>query len=161
MFLPGLLTMAADYVKGVKLRVILLTICLGGTVAFIYLKQDWIKGRFISNNYFYRNYDNKHDIDRLDKESYDKLLSIGKSAPYSSIFFIQANLDIAMDVPFRCIIPWKNLHQQYLDRGPVIFACLPQDTLTRYPNILQQKFPDYKSFQLINHTKAFVYYKCE
>jgi hypothetical protein len=161
MFLPGILTVAGTYLTRLKLQIIVLLICLVSTAAFIYLKQDWTRGRFVSRNYFYRNYDNKDNVDQLDKESYKRLLVIAKEAPSSAIFFIQANLDIAMDLPFRCIIPWHNLDQKYFNHGPVIFACLPQDTLRRYPNLLIQKFPDYHSFQLLDQTKAFVYYKCQ
>ena len=161
MFLPGILTIAGTYLTRIKMQLIVLFICLLSIVAFIYLKQDWTKERFLSRNYFYRNYDNKNNVDQLDKESYRKLLVIARHAPPSAIFFIQANLDIAMDLPFRCIIPWKNLDQKYFDHGPVIFACLPQDTIRRYPNLLPKKFPDYHSFQLIDQTKAFVYYRCE
>jgi hypothetical protein len=161
LFLPGILTIAGTYLTRIKLQVIVLSICLLSTAAFIYIKQDWTKGRFVSRNYFYRNYDNKENVDQLDEESYKKLLAIANDAPQSAIFFIQANLDIAMDLPFRCIIPWRNLDQKYFNHGPVIFACLPQDTVRRYPGLLTQKFPGYHAFQLIDETRVFVYYKCE
>jgi hypothetical protein len=161
LFLPGILTVAGSYLKKTRLVLIVLLICLLSTASFIYLKQDWTNGRFVSRNYFYRNYDNKDNVDQLDKESYKKLLGIAKNAPRSAVFFIQANLDIEMDIPFRCIIPWHNLNQKYFNNGPVIFACLPQDTLRQYPNLLTQKFPDYRSFQLLDQTKTFVFYKCE
>jgi hypothetical protein len=161
MFLPGILTVAGTYLSRSKLQLVVLLICLLSTAAFIYLKQDWTKHRFVSTNYFYRNYDNKDNVDRLDKESYKKLLVIAKDAPRSAVFFIQANLDIEMDIPFRCIIPWHNLDQKYFGHGPVIFACLPQDTLSQYPNLLTQKFPGYRSFHLLDRTKTFAFYKCE
>jgi hypothetical protein len=156
-----MLTVVGTYLSRSKLQLVMLLICLLSTAAFIYLKEDWTKHRFVSGNYFYRNYDNKENVDRLDKESYKKLLVIAKDAPLSAVFFIQATLDIEMDIPFRCIIPWHNLDQKYFDHGPVIFACLPQDTLRRYPNLLTQKFPDYRSFQLLDQTKTFAFYKCE
>jgi hypothetical protein len=161
MLLPGLLTVAGSYLKKTQLQIIVALICLVGTAGFVYLKQDWIKGRFVSQNYFYRNFDNKVLLDQLDKESYKKLLAIAKSAPPSAIFFIQATLDIAIDIPFRCIIPWKNLDQKYYGHGPIVFACLTQDALKRYPNLLTQKFPGYHSFHLLDQTKSFVFYKCE
>jgi len=160
-FLPGVLTLVGTYLSKVKLQLIVMFICLLSCGAFVYLKEDWAKGRFVSRNYFYRNYDNKDNVDRMDKESYIKLLAIAKDAPRSAIFFAQANLDVQMDLTFRCIIPWKNLNQKYFGHGPVIFACLPQDTLNRYPNLLAQKFPEYHSFQLIDETKVFAFYKCE
>jgi hypothetical protein len=161
MFLPGILTVAGTYLKKVQLQIIVVLICLVSIAAFIYLKRDWTNGRFVSRNYFYRNYDNKDNVDRLDKESYKKLLVIAKDAPRSAIFFIQATLDIEMDIPFRCIIPWHNLDQKYFDHGPVIFACLPRDTLRQYPNLLTEKFPGYHSFKLLDQTKTFVFYACE
>jgi hypothetical protein len=160
-FLPGILTVAGTYLRKIQLQIIVALICLVSIAAFIYLKRDWTDGRFVSRNYFYRNYDNKDNVDRLDKESYNKLLVIAKDAPPSAIFFVQASVDIEMDIPFRCIIPWHNLDQKYFNRGPVIFACLPQDTLRQYPNLLTEKFPDYRSFKLLDQTKTFVFYKCE
>jgi len=160
-FLPGLLTVAGTYLRKIQLQIIVGLICLVSIAALIYLKRDWTEGRIVSRNYFYRNYDNKYDVDRLDKESYQKLLLIAKDAPRSAIFFVQASIDIEMDIPFRCIIPWHNLDQKYFDHGPVIFACLLQDTLRKYPNLLTEKFPDYRSFKLLDQTKTFVFYKCE
>ena len=161
MFLPGILTVARSFLSRSKLQLFVLMICLLSAVTFVYLKLDWTKHRFVNDNYFYRNYDNKDDLDRLDKESYKKLLVIAKDAPRSAVFFIQANLDIEMDIPFRCIIPWHNLDQKYFGHGPFIFACLPQDTLRQYPNLLTQKFPEYSSFRLVDQTKTFAFYKCE
>jgi hypothetical protein len=161
LFLPGILTVTSNYLRKIYLRLILIVVCILSAIGFIYLKQDWIKGRYISNNFFYRNYDNKENIDKLDKESYDKLITLAEKNPSSTIFFIEANLDIAMDIPSRCLVPWLNLRQQYFGHGPVIMACIPRETIALYPDLLQQKFPGYTSFRLIDQSKAFLFYKCQ
>jgi hypothetical protein len=160
-FLPGMLTVIINHVKKTYWHIGLIFICLSSFIMFIYLKHDWAKGRYVSINYFYRNYDNKINIDKLNKESYEKLIYLSRIFPKTTIFFIKANLDIAMDIPNRSIIPWKNLFQKYNGHGPVIIACLPRDIMSKYPWLLQYKFPNYTNFRLIDQTKSFLYIKCE
>jgi hypothetical protein len=161
LFLPGFITLLMQFLKPKIFRFVFMGIGIASLAFFVYTKYDWVKGRYLSEESYYRNYDNKYDIDPVDKESYDRLMALAYSARQdSTIFFIEANHDIVLDIRSRCIVPWRNITMPYYGHGPGIIACVSRKTLLTYPDLLPEKFPGYTIFEKIDETAACVFFRC-
>lgn len=162
LLIPGVVTLFVKKVKQLNLNIISLFVCLLGVLFFIYIKQGWIKDRFISNQYFYRNFDNKELVDKLDLQAYTELMRRADSiASKNGIIYVDANADLAMDLSQRIITQRSvdgRITTVYEGKGPRILACIEKETYNFNNNRLQDLFPDYKEFKLVGETKRFLFF---
>jgi hypothetical protein len=164
LFVPGLLSVFQDKFKlsWIHFTVVLFSlICI--TDVF-YLKEKWIRGRYVSTQYFYRNCEQPPNQDKLDRESYYKLLDYdhvfaGSSIPV--IFFIESSADIAIDIvhPFILQRPGEDIYDKvYHHSGPDLLVCISKSTILTEKGVLQIKFPDYSDFNLISETRTYLFF---
>ena len=165
LFIPGLLMIFYKYLSSLFVELLILLFCLVAVTDIVYLKKKWTANRYISANYFYRNFDNLQKIDSLDETSYRKLIAFDTNQSFKSnnqiIFFIESNADIAMDIHHQCIVQEPGtdiLAKIYHGKGPLILFCVIKQPNSETSNILKKKFPDYGEFQLIDETERYSFY---
>jgi hypothetical protein len=165
LFIPALLMILYKYLSSLFVELLILLVCLVAITDIVYLKKKWTANRYISANYFYRNFDNLQKIDSLDETSYRKLIAFDRNQSFKSnnqtIFFIESNADIAMDIHHQCIMqePGTDIFSKiYHGKGPLILFCVIKQPDSETSGILKKKFPDYGEFQLIDETERYSFY---
>jgi hypothetical protein len=162
LLIPGLITLFLKSIKHLNLNIISLFVWLPGILFFIYIKQGWIKDRFISNQYFYRNFDNKELVDKLDVQAYTELMTRADSmTSKNDIVYVDANADLRMDLNRRTITKRSvdgTIEPVYEGKGPRILACIEKETYNFNNNRLRDLFPYYKEFELVGETKNFLFF---
>ena len=94
MLIPGILTLLNEKISSSIMQVLVIVLSAMSMIDIFYLKEKWIKDRYISINYFYRNCEPLPNQDKLDYRSYQKLIEIdrrlfGKSDKV--IFFVESS----------------------------------------------------------------------
>jgi len=162
LIIPGIITLLVNKVKQLNLNIFSAVTCLLGILSFIYIKQGWIKDRFISRQYFYRNFDNKELVDKLDVQAYKELMTRAESLPSKDdIIYVDANADLEMDLTHRVItqrLVDGSIATVYKGKGPQILACISKETYDLNKNKLEELFPDYKGFKLVGETNFFLFF---
>jgi hypothetical protein len=162
LFVPGLVSILYERIRHVRIQVAVLVLCLICMADVFYLKEKWIKNRYISVHYFYRNCEPLPYQDKLDKKSYYELLRFDQKITNDSvIFFIESSADIAIDIhhPFILQTPGKNIHEKiYRGNGPRLFASISKSSYSGDPGILRLKFPDYKDLRLVSETEDYLFF---
>lgn len=164
LFIPAFLTMILNRLgKGASLLLIFffVTYFLG---AFIYLKNKWTGNRYTSVNYFYRNYDNFETQDRMDEDTYSKLIELDRKAPLyvddkPVLFFFEGNADIAMDIKHPAVFDTEKQKFntiRYSGNRAKIFLFLSKTTLNKNPDFCKLSFPDYTDFIVMYQNNHFV-----
>ncbi len=90
LFVPGFLSVLFEKFKYSWIRSGVILFLLLAATDIIYLKEKWAKGRYISANYFYRNYDLNTKRDKLDEASYREVLNIDRqlsAGKENAVFF--------------------------------------------------------------------------
>jgi len=163
-FLPGFLTVLLQYAKKRWLNIGLGIAGVAAIAYFIYGKENWTKNRYPGISYFYRGFDPGKPRDEMDQASYKKLVSLNRyynGSAYAGpvVFYVEASIDAAIDMEGKYIIkepPKKSV--SYAGHGPVIVACISKKTLLTEPGLLQQVFPDYQGFRLLDQTANYQYF---
>ena len=162
LLIPGIITLLVNKIKQLNLNIFSLLTCLLGVLSFIYIKQGWIRGRFISSQYFYRNFDNKELVDKLDVQSYKELMvKAGSMTTNNDIIYVDANADVEMDLIQRVItqrLVDGSIAAVYKGKGPQILACILKETYDLNNNKLKELFPDYKKFELVGETNFYLFF---
>ncbi|HRP56395.1 hypothetical protein [Agriterribacter sp.] len=169
LFIPAFLTMVLNRLgKSASLLLTFLFI-IYFLVAFTYLKNKWTRDRYKSVNYFYRNYDNLEKQDRMDEDTYSKLIQLDRKAPLyiggkPVLFFFEGNADIAIDIKHLAVFDTEKQKistMRYLGNGAKIFLFLSKETLHEKPDFCKLSFPDYTDFITVYHNKLFVIMESE
>ena len=162
LLIPGIITLLVNKIKQLNLNIFSLLTCLLGVLSFIYIKQGWIRERFISSQYFYRNFDNKELVDKLDVQSYKELMvKAGSMTTKNDIIYVDANADVEMDLIQRVItqrLVDGSIAAVYKGKGPQILACILKETYDLNNNKLKELFPDYKKFELVGETNFYLFF---
>lgn len=162
LLIPGIITLLVNKIKQLNLNIVSSFVCLLGILFFIYIKQGWIKDRFISGQYFYRNFDNKELVDKLDVQTYSELLRRAAGiTSNNNIVYVEANADLAMDLSHRVItkrLVDGSTATVYKGEGPQILACIGKETYNLNNNKLRDLFPDYKEFKVVGETNSFLFF---
>lgn len=168
LFIPGLLMVLQQYLRPGYLTALTGIAGILLLAGFIFLKQKWSAGNYIGDNYFYRNHAILKERDRLDEASYHALMDIqhrvlNQPADRNAVFFIEANSDVALEIPASCIMktPITRSVKTYHGKGPVVIACISKQTMVAEPGLLQQVFPDYTEFRLLEETATYRYYRAD
>lgn len=162
LLIPGVITLFVNSIKRLNLNIISSFVCLLGILFFIYIKQGWVKDRFISSQYFYRNFDNKELVDKLDVQAYKELVTRADSmTSKNDIVYVDGNADLRMDLNPRTITRRSvdgTIATVYEGKGPRILACIEKETYDLNNNKLKDLFPYYKEFELVGETKKFLFF---
>lgn len=155
-------------IKNVKvLRGIVLIFLLYSITDFIYLKNKWTKSRYISINYFYRNYSNLDDIDKVDEQTYKKLIALDRSTAlkiqgHSVVFFLEGNPDIAIDIKHPAVFEVNGERlgsKAYKGNGSEVFIIVSKKTIAATPDFLKRLLPDYEQFEKIDETDSYFFFR--
>ncbi|OJY84469.1 MAG: hypothetical protein BGP14_19735 [Sphingobacteriales bacterium 44-15] len=136
---------------------------------FIYLKNKWAKNRYVSINYFYRNYYNLEDIDGIDIQTYRKLISLDQSTPLQEqarpiVFFFEGNADIAIDIKHPAVFETEQAKLgavAYKGKDADVFIIVSKKTLGSVPQFLKLLLPDYREIRKIDETDHYLFFKSE
>jgi hypothetical protein len=164
LFVPGLLSVFCDKIRQSWIHITVVLFCMICISDVFYLKEKWIRDRYIGTQYFYRNCEQLPNQDKLDKESYYKLLDFdriftGNAIPV--VFFIESSADIAIDIhhPFILQRPGEDIRNKvYHHSEPDLLVCISKSTVQKETDILQIKFPDYGDFDLISETNKYLFF---
>jgi hypothetical protein len=164
MFVPGIVTVVTEKIRPFRIQLMVILFCLVALTDIFYLKGKWTKDRYLSINYYYRNSGSLGEPDKLDQESYRKLIDIDryfgdKSRPV--IFFVESTGDVAIDLhhPFILETPADNMDLKvYQKSGPPLVICISKSTLSQEPALLQSKFPEYRNFEKIGETSSYLFF---
>ena len=160
--IPGIITLLVNKVKQLNLNIFSVFTCLLGVLSFIYIKQGWIKDRFVSRQFFYRNFDNKELVDKLDVQAYKELMTRADGmTPKDDLIYVDANADVEMDLSHRVIthrLVDGSIAAVYRGQGPQILACISKASYDLNNNKLKNLFPDYKEFKLVAETDSFLFF---
>jgi hypothetical protein len=166
LFVPGFMTVLYQRIRQSWINTGLILFTFLCIIDVLYLKEKWIRDRYISANYFYRDCETPPNRDKLDIASYNKLLDLDrrfeKTNSGSLVLFVESTADIAVDLHHPCILqtPGKNIRENIFRKaGPVLCICISKSTLTREPRILQSKFPDYGNFTRIAETNHYFFFQ--
>ncbi len=162
LFIPGLFTALESRIAQRVLQGIVLLFCLASIVDIVYLKEKWTHDRYVSVQYFYRNYEPFAELDGLDEKSYQNLLKFDRP-PISKneIIFVESTGDVGIDLHQLCIFqrPEDSIREKiYLHSGPDLIVCISKKTLMREKDILVYKFPDYNAFKKIAETENYLFF---
>jgi hypothetical protein len=166
LFVPGLITVFYEKFRHSWIHRFVVLFCLISVIDIFYLKEKWVKNKYISIQYFYRNCDPPPYGDKLDKASYHELLDIGRQFTNKSepvIFFVETSADIAIDLPHPFIIePMDEMISEkvYHGSGPKLLVCISKNSFFSKAGLLQLKFPDYKYCQKIAETEYCLFFMC-
>jgi hypothetical protein len=166
LFVPGLITVFYEKFGHFWIHRSVVLFCLICVIDIFYLKEKWVKNKYISIQYFYRNCEPPPNHDKLDKASYHELLEIdrlftNKSEPV--IFFVESSADIAIDLPHPFILEpmGETISEKvYHSSGPKLLVCISKNSFFSKTGLLQLKFPDYKYFQKIAETENSLFFLC-
>jgi hypothetical protein len=160
--IPGWLVILKDRLPPRTVGIFILAVCFLALSNIYYLKKKWTRNRYIGVNYFYRFGDTPSGMDQLDRHTYQQLVLFDQHSDpggkMSAIFFIEGNQDLSMDMQHPCIIQsekYDPLQLSYHGKGPRLLACVSKKTLSRYPDLLKIKFPDYVQFRVIRETEGY------
>lgn len=136
---------------------------------FVYLKNKWTKNRYISINYFYRNYYNLDDIDQIDAQTYKRLISLDQSTPLQEqgrpvVFFFEGNPDIAIDIKHPAVFETggeKLGTKEYKGNGAAVFIIVSKKTFSSMPGFLKRLLPGYQNFEKIDETDSYIFFRNE
>ena len=168
LFIPAMLTILYNKVRTRYIHIITLIFILLAVSDFIYLKNKWEAGRYVSTNYFYRHFDTLTNTDSLSEPAYKKLVALDNKIENkqhdSVIFFIEADPDVALDLKHMAVLPppGKNfLPGVYYGKGPELIICVSKKTLNLTKNALKTKFPDYANFELLDETDDYLFFSAK
>jgi hypothetical protein len=166
LFIPGCLTILQDRIRQSWIHFLLVLCCMACIVDIFYLKGKWTGNRYIAENYFYRNCSELGVNDKLDPDSYKKLISIDRQITKSSarpvVFFVESTSDIAMELRHLYIVqsPAEDIPGRiYRGDGPGLIVCVSKKTLSASPDFLRAKFPDYGNFDRIDETSQYFFFR--
>ncbi len=163
LFVPGLLSILCEKFKFIWIQLAVILFLLLALTDIIYLKEKWTKGRYISANYFYRNYQPSAKQDKLDETSYREILNIDRqlsAGKENAVFFIESTTDVAIDLHHLSILQRSEddiRSKIYHKKTPVLIVCISKKTLFQEPDILLYKFPDYRNFEKIRENDNFLF----
>ncbi|MBX3255533.1 MAG: hypothetical protein KF862_15460 [Chitinophagaceae bacterium] len=135
-------------------------------VDFIYLKNKWSKNRYVSINYFYRNYYNLEDVDKIDEQTYKKIIALDRSTPlergkgHPVIFFYEGNPDIAIDMKHPAVFETDGV-KEYKGNGADIFIIVSKKTFFLSPDFFKRLLPGYHGFKKIDETGGHIFFQSE
>jgi hypothetical protein len=164
MFLPVFLSLI-QHLK--MLRVLTFLFVFYSVSDFIYLKIKWSENRYLSANYFYRNYYDPDNIDKIGAQTYKKLIALDQSAPLQFgkqpvIFFYEGNPDIAIDIKHPGVFETDKLKlssSKYFGNKATVFIVVTKRTFFSAPDFLRQLLPDYRDFEKIDETNDCLFFK--
>ena len=161
LFVPALVTILYKRIGQSRIQIIVIIFCLISMVDIIYLKEKWIKDRYIGVSYFYRNCEPPPAHDPLDRDSYLELLELDRIYSLRNkpiIFFVESSADVAMDLhhPFILQRPQEDIREKiYNKTGPDLMICISKNTLEKENPWVQSKFPGYRDFKKIAETNNY------
>ncbi len=165
LLVPGLVYVLEEKFRPSGVNAFLVLVCVISLLDIFYLKRKWARGRDISIQYFYRNCEPPEVSDKLDRASYEKLITIERVAqtgkPLPAVFWVESTPDIGIDLkyPAICQAPSRNIHADvYRKSGVRLFVCVSKGTLSNNPGLLKWKFPDYADFALIDETDQYWFF---
>ena len=165
LFIPGCLTVLQDRVRRSRLYFLVILCCLVCVVDIFYLKEKWTDNRYIAENYFYRNCSELGVDDKLDPDSYKKLISLDRQIVKSNagtvIFFVESTEDLGMELRHLYIIqpPTEDIPGRiYRGNGVELVVCVSKNTFSSFPDFLKVKFPDYVNFRMIAETNQYFFF---
>lgn len=136
---------------------------------FIYLKNKWAKNRYVSINYFYRNYYNLDDTDGIDIQTYRKLIALDQSTPLQEqtrpiVFFFEGNADIAIDIKHPAVFETEQAKLgsvAYKGKDADVFIIVSKKTFDSVPHFLKLLLPDYREIRKFDETDNYLFFKNE
>lgn len=164
MFLPAFLSLLQNLKM---LRVLTFLFLFYGVSDFVYLKVKWSENRYLSVNYFYRNYYDPDNIDKIGIQTYKKLIALDQSTPLQFgkqpvIFFYEGNPDIAIDIKHPGVFETDKLKlssSKYFGNKATVFIVVTKKTFFSAPDFLRQLLPDYRDFEKIDETNDCLFFK--
>lgn len=134
---------------------------------FVYLKNKWSKSRYISKNYFFRNYYHPDDIDKVDEQTYGKIMTFDQSIPLHIekrpvIFFLESNFDIAIDIRHPSVFEMEGAKlgsKEYRGNGAVVFIAVSKETFYSTNNLFKRLLPDYSKVEKIDETDQYLFFR--
>lgn len=151
------------------LQVCIIALAVYSVCDFGYIKNKWSKGRYITHNYFYRNYYNPDDVDRIDQKTYEKIITLDQSTALQLqrrpiIFFLESNPDLAMDLRHPSVFETADVKLgsvQYKGTGAVAFIVVSKKSFYSNPTLPQRLLPDYTKFKKIDETDSCIFFRTE
>ncbi len=168
LLVPAIFSLLRERLKH-SLSIIVGIFCLYSVFDVIYSKNKWTHNRYISANYFYRNYDNLDNLDNLDQTSYKVLMELNQEIPKfvkgrPVVFFVEATPDIAIDLMHRTVFDSERVKfgsARYNGNGATVYMAVSHKTLVQFPDIIRQMLPDYPKADIIKTTGNYLFYKLE
>ena len=164
LFVPVILSFLYHRFKPPFVHALILIVCLIAVADILYLKSKWTNGRYVGVNYFYNNCSQLGVVDKLDEDSYNKLVKLERvigNKEASLIVFAESTADIAMDLkhPVIFMAPGENITGKiYHGNDPMLLVAISKTTISTMPGFLQTKFPDYKHFELSAETGRYLFF---
>lgn len=169
LFIPAFLTMVLNRLGKSASLLLTFLFVIYFLVAFTYLKNKWTRDRYKSVNYFYRNYDNFERQDRMDEDTYSKLIELDRKTPLyvdnrPVLFFFEGNADIAMDIKHSAVFDTEKQKFntiRYSGNRAKVFLFLSKATFHKKPDFCKLSFPDYTDFVVVDQNNHYVIMKAE
>ena len=150
-------------------RWIVLVFVIYSVSDFVYLKNKWAKNRYVSINYFYRNYYNPDDVDGIDIQTYKKIIALDQSMPLQAdtrpvVFLFEGNADLAIDIKHPAVFETEQAKLgsvAYNGSGADAFIIVSKKTFDSAPHFLKLLLPDYREIRKIDETDHYLFFKSE